>query len=586
MSETAPSVPWYRELTRYHWFVLAVCTLGWMFDCLDQQLFIIVRKDAVEALVDKPEAIETFTTLATSVLLVGWATGGILFGIMGDRLGRARTMIFTILSYSVFTGLSGLAYGVWDFMLYRFMTGMGVGGQFAVGVSLVAETMPDRARPHALGLLQALSAVGNISAALIGLSFNHLQRAEALPFPSWRGVFAVGILPALLAVLVMTRLKEPERWRKAVAEGVGKKKAGSLKEMFGVARWRHRAIVGMLLASSGVIGLWAIGFFSPDLNQSVFRKVYEQQARDEGSAENDRQLLRLALQSPGQLDEVAKTLRPQFLLSPDASNKDPQEIYTAALVLQAAGKPVSGEAVLAALTDPRQLEAASQVVREAAGQDLPGALNDAIKTMSAGVRPQSDEDQRRRVDYLAGGSGSTGSVAQYADAVIARHKQISADASWWSPITSMLFNIGAFFGIYTFSRVTARIGRRRAFAGALVAAAISTAVAFLYMDSPGDVYWMVPLMGFCQLSLFGGYAIYFPELFPTRLRSTGTSLCYNIARFVAATGPIGLGLLTRYVFVGSEEPMRYAGVTMCVVFLLGLLVLPFAPETKDQPLPE
>ena len=150
----------------------------------------------------------------------------------------------------------------------------------------------------------------------------------------------------------------------------------------------------------------------------------------------------------------------------------------------------------------------------------------------------------------------------------------------------MLFNIGAFFGIYTFSRVTQRIGRRRAFAGALVAAAISTAVAFLFMDSPGDVYWMVPLMGFCQLSLFGGYAIYFPELFPTRLRSTGTSLCYNIARFVAATGPIGLGLLTRYVFAGSAEPMRYAGVTMCAVFLLGLLVLPFAPETKDQPLPE
>ncbi len=596
MRQSVPSGPWYRELTGYHWFVLMVCTLGWMFDCLDQQLFNIARKQAVTDLVGDSEAVETFATLATSMLLVGWATGGIFFGIMGDRLGRARTMVFTILAYSVFTGLSGLAYGVWDFMLYRFLTGLGVGGQFAVGVSLVAEVMPDRARPHALGLLQALSAVGNIMAALIGLGFSQLDKAGALPFSGWRGMFAVGILPALLAVLVMTRLKEPERWRKAVAEGIGQKRAGSLKEMFGVPRWRRRVIVGMLLASSGVIGLWAIGFFSLDLNQSIFRKIYEQEARDAGSADNDRQLLRLALQSPEQLDEAAKTVRPQCLLSlavsnkdregNDILNKDPHQIYIAALVLRAAGKPVSAEAVLGALDDPQQLKAAAQVVRDGAGQNLTRAVRDALDSVSGGLAPQPADERTRRTAYLAGADKPQKPVGDYAEAVLARHKQISGDASWWGSITSMLFNIGAFFGIYTFSRVTQRIGRRWAFAGALVAAAISTAVAFLYMDSPGDVYWMVPLMGFCQLSLFGGYAIYFPELFPTRLRSTGTSLCYNIARFVAATGPIGLGLLTRYVFAGSAEPMRYAGVTMCSVFLLGLLVLPFAPETKDEPLPE
>jgi hypothetical protein len=88
------------------------------------------------------------------------------------------------------------------------------------------------------------------------------------------------------------------------------------------------------------------------------------------------------------------------------------------------------------------------------------------------------------------------------------------------------------------------------------------------------------------LSLFGGYAIYLPELFPTRLRSTGTSFCYNVGRFVAALGPLALGLLTSRVFAGYNEPMRYAGVTMCLVFLIGLATVPFAPETKDQPLPE
>ena len=93
-------------------------------------------------------------------------------------------------------------------------------------------------------------------------------------------------------------------------------------------------------------------------------------------------------------------------------------------------------------------------------------------------------------------------------------------------------------------------------------------------------------MGACQLGMFGGYAIYFPELFPTRLRSTGISFCYNVGRLVAAVGPFTLGLLTSKVYAATSEPMRYAGVTMCCVFLVGIIALPFAPETKGQPLPE
>ena len=127
---------------------------------------------------------------------------------------------------------------------------------------------------------------------------------------------------------------------------------------------------------------------------------------------------------------------------------------------------------------------------------------------------------------------------------------------------------------------------KKAFAVSFVAAMLMTAYTFWNLKSISDMLWMIPLMGFSQLALFGGYAIYLPELFPTRLRSTGTSFCYNVGRMVAAAGPFTLGLLTRDVFKGYPEPLRYAGVTMCLVFLVGMAALPFAPETKGKPLPE
>ena len=106
-----------------------------------------------------------------------------------------------------------------------------------------------------------------------------------------------------------------------------------------------------------------------------------------------------------------------------------------------------------------------------------------------------------------------------------------------------------------------------------------------------DILWMVPIMGFFQLSIFGGYAVYFTVLFPTSLRSTGTSFCYNVGRFVAALGPFFLGELIAGVYSADNgyqgaTGFRYAGVTMCLIFLIGLIAIPFAPETKDKPLPE
>ena len=164
--------------------------------------------------------------------------------------------------------------------------------------------------------------------------------------------------------------------------------------------------------------------------------------------------------------------------------------------------------------------------------------------------------------------------------------ELAGRLNLWAGITGIVLNFGAFFGIYGFGMVAEKIGRRPTFAISFVSALISTVVVFAFLDSFTKVFILVPIMGFCQLSLFGGYAIYFPELFPTHLRSTGTSFCYNVGRFIAASGPAVLGLLTSRVYQDTAEPMRWAGVTMCAVFLVGLCALPFAPETKGKPLPD
>ena len=178
-----PTGAWWKELTRYQWFVFVVASLGWLFDTMDQQLFNLARVSAVRSLLHtrpatppRPGLIDQIRGLHDPIFMIGWATGGIIFGILGDKIGRVKTMMLTILGYSAFTGLSALSTGVWDFALYRFLTGLGVGGQFAVGVSLVAEVMSDRVRPMALGWLQALSAIGNMMAAGISMVLGKSSR--------------------------------------------------------------------------------------------------------------------------------------------------------------------------------------------------------------------------------------------------------------------------------------------------------------------------------------------------------------------------------------------------------------------------
>src|SRR3954449_8019650 len=191
---------WWRELTGYHWFVLSVASMGWMFDTMAQQLFNLARKPAIRELLGPGASgatVDQQAAYATAIFMIGWAIGGVFFGVLGDRIGRAKTMMITILSYTIFTGLSLYATSVLDFNIYRFVCGLGVGGQFGIGVALVAEVVPSRARPYALGMVQAASALGNMLAAAAGILLGHWEQSGAIT-GAWRWMFGVGALPAPL----------------------------------------------------------------------------------------------------------------------------------------------------------------------------------------------------------------------------------------------------------------------------------------------------------------------------------------------------------------------------------------------------
>ncbi|MEO5958750.1 MAG: MFS transporter, partial [Opitutaceae bacterium] len=260
---------WWRLFTRDHWFVFIVASLAWMFDCMDQQFFNLARDGAMEQLVPDKDLATIQGPYTTSVFLVGWAIGGLIFGALGDRFGRARMLTITILLYSVSTGLNAFATGFPSFCVYRFITGLGVGGVFGLAVALVADSVPDRARPPALGLLQSISTWGNLTAGLIGML---IGLAATLPFglKPWQAMFIVGALPALMSVFVLAKLKEPKKWVDARAAGVAKGiKFGSYANLLSHPRWSKNAWWALIACTAGIIGLWGIGNFHPKIVGSI-----------------------------------------------------------------------------------------------------------------------------------------------------------------------------------------------------------------------------------------------------------------------------------------------------------------------------
>jgi MFS family permease len=278
-------LPWWRQLTGYHWFVFIVASAAWLFDCLDQRLFSLARIPALASLQPAgttPDDVQAFGKIVTAFFLIGWGIGGLIFGALGDKFGRSKMLMLTILIYSLFTGLSFFSHSWFDFTACRFLTGLGVGGVFGLAVALIAETVPAGARVQTLGLLQVLSTVGNVLAVGIKYAIDGLEKGGTLQSgEGWRWMFLVGLTPAVMVVFSYKYLREPAGWLKLKAEG--RLPRGSIlvpyKNLVRSTRWRRNLIVGSLIASTGVVGLWAIGEYAVDLQDRVFKGHFNAQAK-------------------------------------------------------------------------------------------------------------------------------------------------------------------------------------------------------------------------------------------------------------------------------------------------------------------
>jgi MFS family permease len=269
---------WVKDVTRYQWMVFLVAWLGWALDSTDFGLFNLVLRPALtELLGGNPTIAEIgraggFLSMAG---LLGWALGGFAFGILGDYIGRIRTLFLSVVLVGVFTGLQGLATSTWMLGVFRFFTGVGTGAEIVVGIPLVAEAFSTGQRAKVLGIMMTGGAFGNLIAGQIFASIG--------PY-GWRYVMYAGILPAIVLLFMRRGMEEPERFEEVRARREMLKAARSLtdadekflafapKQLFS-RELRYSTFIGIMFCLGTLLAIWTSQIWLPTIQTQLLQKV-------------------------------------------------------------------------------------------------------------------------------------------------------------------------------------------------------------------------------------------------------------------------------------------------------------------------
>jgi MFS family permease len=432
-------------MTGYQWTVVFAAWLGWGFDVFDGLLFNFVAPNCIPTLLNipigTPEARGVtlyWTGVLTALLLLGWALGGILFGRIADRIGRTRTLMVTMLLYSLGTALCAFAPNVWALAGFRFIASLGIGGEWAAGAAMVAEAVPEKRRIEAGALLYTSAPLGLALATLVNYQIAGVWMPDS-PETSWRYVFLSGLIPAAVALLVRVFIKEPERWAT-----LKDRRPPKVAELFSPA---NRAITasGLITAITALITWWSCNAFIPVIASGL-----------------------------------------------------------------------------------------AQVEAAATGLDRSATL---------------------------------------------------ALVEGWKAQATNWFNLGGLIGTLLTVPAAKFMGRRPMFRIYFLVSSVSIFLAFGPGLSPEWRIFMYFPIGLSVFGVFGSFTYYLPELFPTRLRGTGSGFCYNIGRVAAAAGPFLVGSIARS---GTSALDSATAVLFWIglVPLAGVFALRWVIETKGRVLPE
>ncbi|MSR51862.1 MAG: MFS transporter [Gemmataceae bacterium] len=483
---------------------LIAALLGWMFDGLEMGLFPLVARPALGELLQTTDRTEVsrWISIITAGFLVGAATGGVLFGWLGDRIGRVRAMTMSVLTYAVFSGACGLATEAWQVAGCRFIASLGMGGEWSLGVALVMEVWPDKSRAWLAAGIGAAANAGYLLIAALSLVLTAIATSlharmltvgigeETVNWltgnSGWRILMLFGAMPALLTFLIRLFVPESGKWEREKQEG-------------STTHWQTRDLLGVLIgavAGCGLIAFWAI----PDLHMLV---------RVGGT------LVMVVIVTAGYLYPIVRYVQ----RSDQAEQRTDSSLRKTVRTLMLAAS-LSGVALL-------------------------------------------------------GTWGSIQWVPTWAD-------ELSKGEPTAKAYTQMCTAGGACIGCVLAALSGDWLGRRMTYMLLCVGSIAATFGVYQLNDSYGSQLLVTAFIaGMITAAFYGWLPLYLPELFTTKVRATGQGFGFNFGRILAAIGVLQLPVVMKNLEVGWPG----ACTAMSAVYLIGMVLIWFAPETKGKPLP-
>lgn len=517
------------------WMALAAALLGWMFDGAEMGIFSMIGRQAVRDLLQTSNeaVVGLWFGIITAGFLVGAATGGVLFGWLGDRIGRVRAMALSVLTYALFTGLCGVVGQAWQVGALRFIASLGMGGEWSLGVALVMEVWPNKSRAFMAGLIGAAANVGYLLVGFAGLAllqliglFREWLLAAGLPEGTvemlvrnngWRLMMLLGTLPAVLTFVIRIFVPESEKWEK-------EQESGSTNH------WATQDLLGVLVGLSGpalIVYIWAVPHDG---------------------------LIRLAATIAGLVIAALGYTYPVIQFFQRQQRAGGSEAWQPTLRRMLLGACLSGVALLGTWGSTQWAPSwADQISEKAyrAEQERLVAAGDPVAANSL-VKPRAKE------------------------------------------YTQIWLAVGAIVGTILAAMMGDWLGRRAAYCLLCILALISVYALFLGNQAygPAMLFWTF-VAGTMTASFYGWLPLYLPELFRTNVRATGQGFGFNFGRILAAIGVLQTGNLMGLfkdgaVIGGFTIPAGYplACSTMSLIYLVGMVIIWFAPETRGKPLPE